>query len=68
MAEKPLLKEPSPLLDKAEKAFEKHKKMRRFFECVENGSKEDLKEIEEIFATDDSRLTIIFFHLYIMRG
>ena len=48
MAEKPLLKEPSPLLDKAEKAFEKHKKMRRFFECVENGSKEDLKEIEEI--------------------
>jgi len=42
-------------MEKTEKAFEKHKKMRRFFECVENGSKDDLREIEEIFETDDTR-------------
>ena len=38
-----------------EKAFDKHKTMRRFFECVENGSEEDLKEIQSVIEKDESR-------------
>ena len=37
--------------------------MRRFFECVENGSKDDLKEIQEIFDNDDSRFFLTFLYL-----
>lgn len=51
-------------IDMIDKVFEKHQTMRHFFECIENGSPEDLEEIRDILENDESRLNHLFIILH----